>query len=379
MRVQTYADSRGISFYDALKEAQQIMTIGKSYTKLEPFVTMIQVFRSKLEFYSLEDLIKDIIETTGYLKELELSNDENAEDRIANIEELISKVVAYEEIHEKPTLGDFLEEIALVSDLDRVKEDDNKVLLMTLHSAKGLEFPHVYLAGLEDNVFPSYRAIMSDDKTDLEEERRLAYVGITRAREELTITCARKRMTNGETNFNPVSCFVKEIPDFLLDQKLPSRYSKEFVDYEEDSYERTSFKTKPFQTNGFQNPQSASSTSYQEKQSSNSSYTSQYSSKYTNANKGISASEYFATKPKAVLKKAATAMENKPFIAKGIGEVVQSSELNYGVGDRIKHIKYGQGEVLQIEQGARDFQVTVNFDGVGNKIMYAAFAKLQKL
>ena len=199
LRVQEYADARGISFYDALREADQIMSIGKSAVKLKPFVTMIQSFRSKLEYYSLEELINDVMETTGYVKELEESEDEDAEDRIRNIDELVSKVVAYEESHDEPSLSEFLEEVALVADIDGVDADDNRVLLMTIHSAKGLEFPHVYLAGMEDGVFPSYMTITSDDPSAVEEERRLAYVGITRAKEDLTITCAKQRMLRGET------------------------------------------------------------------------------------------------------------------------------------------------------------------------------------
>ena len=169
LRVQEYADARGISFYDALREADQIMSIGKSAVKLKPFVTMIQSFRSKLEYYSLEELINDVMETTGYVKELEESDDEDAEDRIRNIDELVSKVVAYEESHDEPSLSEFLEEVALVADIDGVDADDNRVLLMTIHSAKGLEFPHVYLAGMEDGVFPSYMTITSDDPSAVEE------------------------------------------------------------------------------------------------------------------------------------------------------------------------------------------------------------------
>ena len=176
LRVQEYADARGLSFYDALREADQILSIGKSAAKLKPFVMMLQSFRSKLEYYSLQELMNDIIETTGYVKELQESDEEDAEDRIQNIDELVSKVVAYEDSHDDPSLSEFLEEVALVADIDGVDAEDNRVLLMTLHSAKGLEFPHVYLAGLEDGVFPSYMTITSDDPSAVEEERRLAYV-----------------------------------------------------------------------------------------------------------------------------------------------------------------------------------------------------------
>lgn len=247
LRVQEYADARGLSFYDALREADQILSIGKSAAKLKPFVMMIQSFRSKLEYYSLQELMNDIIETTGYVKELQESDEEDAEDRIQNIDELVSKVVAYEDSHDDPSLSEFLEEVALVADIDGVDAEDNRVLLMTLHSAKGLEFPHVYLAGLEDGVFPSYMTITSDDPSAVEEERRLAYVGITRAKEDLTITCAKQRMLRGETQYNPVSRFVREVPGELLDNK-PQIFKKktDFEEYRETPESRARFQTAPY-------------------------------------------------------------------------------------------------------------------------------------
>ena len=347
-KVQDYAIARNISFYDALKEADQIMTLGKSAEKLKPFVTMIQTFRSKLEYVGPSELVKDIIETTGYIEGLEANDEEDAKDRIENIDELINKIISYEEGSENPTLSELLEEVALVAQIDNVKEDDNKVLLMTLHSAKGLEFPHVYLTGMEDGVFPGYMSITADDPTEIEEERRLAYVGITRAKEDLTITCARQRMIHGETQFNAVSRFAKEIPEHLLDHKLPAKKIPEFEDYKEESYERSQFKSVPF--------------------------------------KGTT---LFDARPRAVLKKKETEDENKPFIARGVGSLntpgltkggaLGISKPDYGTGDRVRHIKYGEGTVTAIEQGPRDYQVTVTFDNAGNKIMYAAFAKLKKL
>ncbi|MGN0366911.1 MAG: DNA helicase PcrA [Suilimivivens sp.] len=320
-RVQDYADMREISFYDALRQADEIVELGKSAAKLKPFVTMIQSFRSKLEYYGLEDLIKDVIETTGYVAELEASDEEDAESRIENIDELISKVVSFEEMHDQPTLGEFLEEVALVADIDNVENDSNKVLLMTLHSAKGLEFPHVYLTGMEDGIFPSYMTIVADDPDEIEEERRLAYVGITRAKEDLTLCYAKLRMVRGETQMNAVSRFVKEIPESLMDNRLPAP------------------KYKPIAT----------------------------------------------PMPKR------TAAENKPYIAggglgslkaagisKGVGAVT-GGKPDYDIGDRIKHVKYGEGTVTDLEPGARDYKVTVDFDDVGQKIMYAAFAKLIKV
>ena len=169
----------------------------------------------------MADLLREVIEETGYVKELEAEGTDEAEARIENIDELLSKVVAYEEGEEQPTLSGFLEEVALVADIDSVGEENDYVVLMTLHSAKGLEFPKVFLAGMEDGLFPSYMSITSDNaSSELEEERRLAYVGITRAMKELVITSARQRMVRGETQYNKVSRFVKEIPPELLNGEI---------------------------------------------------------------------------------------------------------------------------------------------------------------
>ena len=206
-KVQDFADHMGISFFEAMQRIDEITSIGKAGEKLRNFALMIMMFRTKLQHGTLEDLITDVIETTQYTKELEESDDDDAEDRLQNIDELISKVVSFEqereELGEEASLSAFLEEVALVADIDGVDKDDNKVLLMTLHSAKGLEFSQVYLAGMEDGVFPSYMTITSDDPTEIEEERRLAYVGITRAKDDLTITYAKQRMLRGETQYNP--------------------------------------------------------------------------------------------------------------------------------------------------------------------------------
>ena len=216
-RVQDYADENGLTFYNALKMAEEIGTIGRASAKIRPFVMLIQSMRSKLPYISVSELLKEIIEETGYVRELEAENTEEAQQRMENIDELISKAVTYEESEEEPTLSGFLEEVALVADIDSVDETQDYVVLMTLHSAKGLEFPQVYLAGMEDGLFPGFGAICAENPTaEIEEERRLAYVGITRAKERLSISCARMRMIRGETQYNKVSRFVKEIPRELL-------------------------------------------------------------------------------------------------------------------------------------------------------------------
>lgn len=216
-RVQDYAVQNAVSFYDALKEASQIPSLGRAAAKVEPFVTFIQTLRSKSEYLSPSQLLKEIIEETGYVTELQAEGTEEAEARIENIDELITKVVTYEEENEEPTLSGFLEEVALVADIDSVDGDDNQVLLMTLHSAKGLEFPYVYPRVWKTVFSPSYMTITADDPTEIEEERRLCYVGITRAMRDLTLTCAQQRMIRGETQYNKVSRFIKEIPRELVE------------------------------------------------------------------------------------------------------------------------------------------------------------------
>lgn len=410
-KVQSYADDVGISFYEALQRVEEIPSFekGKAAEKLKGFATMIRMFRTKLQTCTLEDLITDVIETTGYIRELEASDEEDAKDRIANIDELITKLVSFEmdkdKLGERATLSEFLEEVALVADIDGVNKDDNRVLLMTVHSAKGLEFPNVYLSGLEDGVFPSYMTITSDDPSEVEEERRLAYVGITRAKEDLTISYARSRMIKGQTQYNAVSRFAKEIPTELMDNK-PSAVKRrdEEYGYDEGSYQKNIFKTKPFQASQNNWLEAAAYLSgHGSKQQGNKkasavklsdtvfdkepSVFSQGSVR--EAGQGVAPgkrdiSEIIASRPKAVARKKETPDANKPYIAKSLsgltkGMPAMSEEaLGYVTGDRVLHVKYGVGTVLNIVKDTRDFKVTVDFDEYGNKIMYAAFARLKK-
>ena len=412
-KVQDFADHMGISFFEAMQRIDEITSIGKAGEKLRNFALMIMMFRTKLHHGTLEDLITDVIETTQYTKELEESDDDDAEDRLQNIDELISKVVSFEqereELGEEASLSAFLEEVALVADIDGVDKDDNKVLLMTLHSAKGLEFSQVYLAGMEDGVFPSYMTITSDDPTEIEEERRLAYVGITRAKDDLTITYAKQRMLRGETQYNPISRFIKEIPENLMDNKLPVPKKWGYDDYEEDSRERSHFKTKPFAGSGFntvyQKPvlsddvfdkprnnweaaeQAVKRNNWEMPTAKATVKTATVPSNKTPVMKQQQPKDIasiLVSRPKAVIKKKETPAANKPYIAKSLdgltkGMPTTQGGLSYGVGDRVRHIKYGDGTVQKVENDVRDYKITVAFDGAGQKIMYAAFAKLQKI
>lgn len=313
-KVQTYAQEMGISFYDALKEADQIGTLGRSAVKVRPFVDFIQKFRSQVEFLSVSELLQKIIDETGYVAELEAENTEESQARIENIDELISKSVSYEEESESPTLSGFLEEVALIADIDSVDDNDNRVLLMTLHSAKGLEFPNVYLAGMEDGMFPSYMTIVGDDPTELEEERRLCYVGITRAMKELTLTAAQQRMIRGETQYNKVSRFIREIPRELVELgREPKERKITAMPQSNNTYARM---RQTYSKNTFS--------------------------------------------PKTF-------------------EVKKAEGLSYGVGDTVRHIKFGTGTVLAVVDGGKDYEVTVDFDKVGIKKMFASFAKLKKV
>ena len=343
-KVALYAQEQEISFYDALCVAEQVPGLGKAAAKIRPFVLFIQSMKAKAKLLSVADLLQEVIETTGYVRELEAEGTDEAEARIENIDELISKAVDYAEGEEAPTLNGFLENVALVADIDSFDENSDYVVLMTLHSAKGLEFPNVYLAGLEDGLFPSYMSITSDNsQAEIEEERRLAYVGITRAKKNLTITSARVRMVRGQTQYGKVSRFVREIPPELLSGKIYEPKTKE------DPIEQSTFQKarKVFRTVP--------------------SYGGSGYGKEVGEGYGSTFHSSKATKP------VYTKVENQ----RDFGSV--GGALSYQVGDRVRHIKFGDGEVMAIVSGGRDYEVTVDFDKAGTKKMFASFAKLKKI
>ncbi len=370
-KVADYAQMKDITLFDALCEADQIQGLGRAEAKIRGFVNLIEVLRSGLSSYTLPDLIKSLLERIDYAEYLRDQDEESAEDRLGNVDELITKAATYEETHDEPSLSEFLEEIMLVADIDNVENGDNRVLLMTLHSAKGLEFPVVYLAGMEDGLFPSFMTIASDDPLEIEEERRLAYVGITRAKEDLTLTCAKSRMLRGETQYNPVSRFVREIPKELLDNTLPP--SRRYRDDDLEDFQARRANEAALRAMGLEaiaSPRSGSG---------------------SDSGFGGFGNTGFDPRPKATLKPRVTAKADKPYISKGISGLNQLAglqkgtefkapeKLDYEVGDRVRHIKYGEGTVLNIVREPRDYKVTVEFDQAGQKIMYASFAKLKQL
>ena len=374
-RLSDYAVSRDITFFEAMERCRNITSLGRSTAKIESFVSLILELRDYKNGHGLADLLRHIIEKTDYNDYLLSSDDEDGEDRISNVDELISKIADYEETAEEPTLSGFLEEVALVSDLDEAGEDKDKVLLMTLHSAKGLEFPHVYLTGMEDGIFPSYMAINSGDEEAEEEERRLAYVGITRAKDDLTLTCSRSRLLRGEVQYNPPSRFLEEIPEELLDDgadavsyggsgNVQLRKRSDFLDSDLTPIGSVSLGTQ-FRAQTGAMPVDIS--------------------KDREEGRGGRSAR---PRLKAVYKKPSTDDSKKPYIAKAAGSGRSLASLNkgmpapvepdYKVGDRVKHIKYGVGTVKAMELTPKDYKVTVVFDEAGQKIMFAAFAKLVK-
>ena len=343
-RIQESAAERGLGFYETLMAPELIPGIGRSAAKLDSFAALIEYFKGLTGQMSITDLLREVIEKPGYMESLDSEDKEDAQARKENIDELINKAAAYEEAaedrDEPATLSAFLEEVALVADIDSLDEEQDYVVLMTLHSAKGLEFPHVYLAGMEDGLFPSYMTITSDDRDDLEEERRLCYVGITRAEQELTLTCARRRMVRGETQYNKISRFIKEIPAELLDTGSRRIEPETEVPVQQNTYAhaREAFRARAF------------------------------GAAYSNgAGKSSGVSSGKSSQGLASLQKGSQ-------LAAGSG-----GSPDYAEGDRVRHVKFGEGTVLEIRSGGRDYEVTVDFDSAGIRKMFAKFAKLVKI
>lgn len=323
-RISDYAFSQEMPFYEALRRVDEIPECNRASAKIHSFVSLIEHFRMKLrgEMYSLEDMTQELLDVTGYVRELEAEDTDEANGRIENIESLMNKIVQYEEDNNGGTLNDLLEDIALVADIDTVSDDAEQVLLMTLHSAKGLEFPNVYICGMEETIFPGASAVFGDDPSELEEERRLCYVGITRAMKKLTLTSANQRMRNGEMNFNRPSRFINEIPRHLVKQTYGAVLKPET-------------ESKP--------------------------------------------TEFSRTKASLYTKDRKNPFANNPYIQKGMGSASPAGAPDYQVGDRVSHTKFGQGIVRSLTKLTNDYEVVIEFDGFGQRKLRSSFAKLTKL
>ena len=360
-KVTIFASEHGMSLYDALREARQIPGIGKAAEKIGTFIGQMESFRARAqsEDYTIQDLIEGIMDETGYQQELEAEGEVESQTRLENIEELVNKAVSYEEDSEHSTLDEFLEQVALVADIDNMDESENRVTLMTLHSAKGLEFPKVYLVGLEDGLFPSMMSINSDDKTDMEEERRLCYVGITRAKNELVITSARQRMVNGETRYCKPSRFLEEVPGELLEEERLEPVLGSFGSRNNGDG-----------AGGFGRSGISGEAGLPWNQPAPG------NTRTSTFGKGYNAYASGASQPLSGL--GAGSPAGNPGFGKAF-TVQKAASLDYGEGDRGRHIKFGEGTVKSIRDGGKDYEVTVVFDGAGQKKMFASFAKLKKV
>ena len=314
-RIQAYAIQNQISFLEAVFQADCIPDLGRATSKIKKFGEIIRNFRDYSMENDISELLSYIIDVTGYKNDLEAEGTDESRSRLEDIDELFNDIIYFEDTQEDPNLTDFLAEkdmYTLNAGIDNLEQDSNKVLLMTLHNAKGLEFSNVFLGGMEEGVFPGYGAMISGDETEIEEERRLCYVGITRAKERLFLSAARRRMMRGQSQYNRVSRFVDEIPDEYIDMAKDSSLQGRKPERESFSQiNRRKQQDKPYQLDKF--------------------------------------------------------------------KVKPVTKLDYQVGDRVRHIKFGSGTVMEIVSGGRDFEVAVDFDRVGRKKMFASFAKLKKI
>lgn len=467
-RAAEYAALQQASLFSVMEQGDQIPGVKKAGLKLRDFADMILECREYALTHTLTELLKHVLDVSGYVDALRDSGEEDAEDREKNIDELISKMADYEQRMEEEdteaTLSGFLEDVALVADIDDVDGNDDRILLMTLHSAKGLEFPHVYITGMEDGIFPGYLSLQDYSGDGLEEERRLAYVGITRAMQDLTLTSARSRMLRGEVQYNPISRFLAEIPDDLIEEDPGhrTRRSWSFDDDDDspfgssgadnlfgrdsfgadlfgsnrsgkDTFGKNSFGKDSFEKNSFGKDsfgkdlfgknltgQNGSGKNQAGRQETGRNTASLSGGKNLSGGKsldslrkaGISLGKDFfgqgsagsdpgtgpaaktggtaRKRPRAVYTKPHTSEEKMPYIARTTssrktaagsrkGSPAEPQKPDYTTGDRVRHLNYGDGTVSALEKTPRDYKVTVQFDDCGQKIMYAGFARLQKL
>ena len=346
-KVEEISNNTGVSMYEIIEHADQY-GLNRVFLNSREFVNCIEELRAKKDEMQISELIKETLKKSGYTKALENENTIEAENRIENLDEFLTVAIEFEEESADNKLSDFLEGITLSSDIDDMEETDESVTLMTLHSAKGLEFPVVFLVGMEEGIFPGYKSI--SEPKELEEERRLCYVGITRAKENLFLTCSKQRTIFGSTSCNQVSRFLKEIPSELLDG-----YNEALGDKQE--------------TNIF----------------GDSKYSWTYGSKDDRATGNGSIKTYkIDAKEPAV---AASASSNNGFMfrtaesflnslnKKSSGNDVDLSKYKSGV--RIYHKKFGEGTISTVEPEGEDLKVDIQFDKVGHKRLMAKFANLE--
>ena len=364
-RVNMFAMENDMSFYEALERVQAVPGIGKAALKIGVFTDQIGEFRKMLrEEKTIKDVIEAVLEKTGYREELKEEGEVEAESRLENIEELINKAVSYWESADEPSLSEFLEEVALVADIDSMDESEDRIILMTLHSAKGLEFPYVYLVGMEDGLFPSMMSLMEGPEA-LEEERRLCYVGITRAEKRLTLTAAKSRMVKGEMQYARTSRFINEIPDVCLER--PDQ------DDSKSGWRKTA--------DAYKDLAEEAGLPWAKSDDASGKAEGVHSGRFKDRPSGVS---LFGQKSDAYKSPYASKTSGTPSSTPAFGKaftVEKPKNLDYSEGDRVHHMRFGDGTVKAITDGGKDFEVTVEFDRetVGTRKMFASFAKLKKI
>ena len=406
-RVTAFSDINGGSFYEALLRPENIPGITSGTAKkIRAFTDYIENIRKRIAENELDitDAIRNIVNDTGYGDELKKEDPVTAETRLENIEELINKAADHQSSPENTTgalenaddgkiaedesevrpanglseLSAFLEEVSLVADIDRMNDTDDVLTMMTLHSAKGLEFDVVYLSGMEEGLFPSAASINSDDPVaEIEEERRLCYVGITRARKKLFLSSARERMVNGEMHYMKPSRFIEEIPDSCAEKYFRRRTLSEKPAFSNfGGYEGRLEKELSYGSIGGTSFNGDERSSEERAYSAYNAFnTSSY--RYGDKNGEAVFGRYGSLDTSAAGRGRKRSLSSISGLNKGQNMVKQKPD--YGEGDRVRHFKFGDGSVISISDEPTDYKVTVEFDEYGTKVMYAGFAKLKKI
>ena len=333
-KIQEISDKTGTSMYEIIKHAEEY-DLNRVKANADEFINLIEELRIKKQELSISELIKEVLSKSGYTRALELENTVEAETRMQNLEEFLTVAIEFEEESADNTLPEFLESITLSSDVDEMQDEDNTVTLMTLHSAKGLEFPVVFLVGMEEGIFPGYKSI--GEPKELEEERRLFYVGITRAKQFLHLTCAKHRTIFGSTSYNAVSRFIKEIPDNLLDGVVNNDQEEKFNDMS-------------------------------------------YNWEYGKTSAGKVTTYKFDEAKTEIKQKSTYQFRTAESFLNSLSQKQANSEIDitrYKEGMRIYHKKFGEGIIQKIEAEGDDYKLDIQFDKSGHKRLMAKFANLE--
>lgn len=351
--IQEISEKTGVSMYEIIKNAEQY-GLNRVYVNSREFVETIEELREKQDKILISELVKETLNKTGYTKALKDENTIEAESRIQNLDEFLTVAMEFEEESADNTLQEFLENMTLTTDLDNMQEEDDCVILMTLHSAKGLEFETVFLVGMEEGIFPGYQSI--GEPQELEEERRLFYVGITRAKRFLFLTCAKRRTIFGSTSYNPISRFIKEIPEDLLDG-YEDAFAPKRQEFEDSGYKweygfsksASASKVKTYNVDSYKIPVGAA------------------------AQSGGSLGSNSGNENKFAFRTAESFLQSLNNKSKNVDVT------KYESGQRVYHKKFGEGTITKVEPEGDDMKVEISFDKSGNKRLMAKYAGLEIL